>query len=54
MSNMIVSFSLDQINDLNCFTLMQNPYWNKFWCYRNICVGFKESKDNLGVLFGKN
>ena len=29
------------------FALTSNAYWNKFWCYTEICVGFKESKGNL-------
>ena len=29
------------------FILIWNIYWNKFWCYTDIWVGFKESKDNF-------
>ena len=28
-------------------SLISNTYWNKFWCYSDIWVGFKESKQNF-------
>ena len=36
------------------FNLISNAYWNKFWCYTGICVGFKESKGNLSCFILQN
>ena len=36
------------------FNLISNAYWNKFWCYTGICVGFKESKGKLSCFILQN
>ena len=35
------------------FISMSNEYWNKFWCYADICVGLKKVGTIAPVLFGK-